>query len=66
MELNEEGKCDCKEGYTAQEEAPFCQKDCNDGCKSCLLADENICTSCIEDYVLTSWDPEEPSPCIHW
>jgi len=50
----------------ANDNGTSCQRECNYGCKSCLLADPEICTSCIEGYFLTQWSPLLPSPCVSY
>lgn len=60
------GLCVCKPGYVAEHDAAHCQKTCEGACKSCLLSDPAICTSCIFGYVLTDWATPSPSTCVHW
>ena len=56
------GTCVCKVGYRPDPDSRQCQFICEEPCKSCLLSDTELCTSCIEGYKLS--DPKQPSACV--
>jgi len=61
---NEVGVCICKLRYTPEPDAAHCQLKCAETCKSCLIWDPYLCTSCIEGHVLLKFKTNEPSICV--